>query len=482
MLRKACAAVPACLFVMFVSGVAHAQGQPSPQEMMATAHRLAEEGKEYILNLSGGEQGGVYVFYNNPRPFCYTYVIPGGGWVKAQAESAWHSQDRKRFAGVVFRRSQELKDFDGETLVQRAGSAIGRSYEKDLGQPLTGMKLAPFESVLQGTRKWTADPATRGDRRIVFPTKIIADFSPDGIAIVTIGGTADDDGLARRVLSSLKTTKNPECYFSALESGLKALNETKPPDASVRVGGVIEAPKRLKSVSPVYPEAARQARVSGTVVLDAFISSEGSVTKVIVLRGVPLLEEAAAEAVKQWVYAPTLVKGKPVPVIMPVTVNFTLRDQATASEVAAPEASASATYFNPTARWSVSYPTDWRVDDNNRAFVKIIKAGAIVGIFTGTGVAGKTLDEVADARLQAWEQRIGNVFLTVSRRPLTLSDDLPAIEVVHRIGTGVIGKSRKVIAVVEDRAFWIDEETNLDSWPAFERDFNRIIESFKVQK
>jgi len=102
------------------------------------------------------------------------------------------------------------------------------------------------------------------------------------------------------------------------------LPEAPPPVEAVRVGGNIKAPKQLKKVDPAYPDIARQARVQGVVILEATISPQGKVTDVKVLRGIPLLDQSAIEAVKQWVYTPTLLNGVPVPVIMTVTVNFKL--------------------------------------------------------------------------------------------------------------------------------------------------------------
>jgi len=97
-----------------------------------------------------------------------------------------------------------------------------------------------------------------------------------------------------------------------------------PPMQAVRVGGQIKEPKKLKNVQPVYPDIAKQARVQGVVVLECTISPQGKVVDVKVLRSLPLLDEAAVAAVKQWVYTPTLLNGVPVPVIMTVTVNFKL--------------------------------------------------------------------------------------------------------------------------------------------------------------
>ncbi|HVO12489.1 MAG TPA: energy transducer TonB [Vicinamibacteria bacterium] len=97
-----------------------------------------------------------------------------------------------------------------------------------------------------------------------------------------------------------------------------------PPQQAVRVGGQIKEPKKLKDVKPLYPDIAKQARVQGVVILECTISPAGRVSDVKVLRGIPLLDQAALEAVKQWVYTPTLLNGVPVAVIMTVTVNFKL--------------------------------------------------------------------------------------------------------------------------------------------------------------
>jgi protein TonB len=93
----------------------------------------------------------------------------------------------------------------------------------------------------------------------------------------------------------------------------------------VRVGGAIQAPKKVRNVDPAYPPIAQSARVQGVVILEATIGPDGRVQDVRVLRSIPLLDSAAIEAVRQWQYTPTLLNGVPVPVIMTVTVNFTLR-------------------------------------------------------------------------------------------------------------------------------------------------------------
>jgi protein TonB len=81
---------------------------------------------------------------------------------------------------------------------------------------------------------------------------------------------------------------------------------------------------KLHGPPPVYPAIAQQARVQGTVILEATIDVDGSVRDVKVLRSIPLLDQAAIDAVREWKYSPTILNGNPVPVIMTVTVTFTL--------------------------------------------------------------------------------------------------------------------------------------------------------------
>jgi periplasmic protein TonB len=97
------------------------------------------------------------------------------------------------------------------------------------------------------------------------------------------------------------------------------------PAAPVRAHTLLRPPVRLRNVAPVYPEMARMARVQGVVIIEAVISTTGDVVEARVLRSQPMLDQAAIDAVRQWKYTPSLLNGVPVPVIMTVTVTFTLQ-------------------------------------------------------------------------------------------------------------------------------------------------------------
>jgi protein TonB len=98
-----------------------------------------------------------------------------------------------------------------------------------------------------------------------------------------------------------------------------------PPRAPVRPGGAIQIPRRVVYVPPAYPEIARQTRIEGTVILEALLDETGSVRDVKVLRSIGMLDGAAIDAVSKWRYTPTRLNGVAVPIVLTVSVTFSLR-------------------------------------------------------------------------------------------------------------------------------------------------------------
>jgi len=92
----------------------------------------------------------------------------------------------------------------------------------------------------------------------------------------------------------------------------------------IRVGGNVQQAKLIRQPKPVYPPLARQARIQGTVRFNAIIGRDGTIQNLQLVTGHPLLVPSAQDAVKQWVYQPTLLNGEPVEVITIIDVNFTL--------------------------------------------------------------------------------------------------------------------------------------------------------------
>jgi len=92
----------------------------------------------------------------------------------------------------------------------------------------------------------------------------------------------------------------------------------------IRVGGNVQQARLIRQPKPVYPPLARQARIQGTVRFNAIIGKDGTIQNLQLVSGHPLLVPSAQDAVKQWVYQPTLLNGEPVEVITQIDVNFTL--------------------------------------------------------------------------------------------------------------------------------------------------------------
>lgn len=128
------------------------------------------------------------------------------------------------------------------------------------------------------------------------------------------GRTSDLETVLQRALTIVKTQREQQL-------GPVIPGST---DNPVRVGGDIKEPKKIKDVRPVYPADALAAKVQGVVIIEAIIDTNGNVADAKVLRSVAMLDQAAVDAVRQWRFSQTLLNGAPVPVLMTVTVNFTV--------------------------------------------------------------------------------------------------------------------------------------------------------------
>jgi len=92
----------------------------------------------------------------------------------------------------------------------------------------------------------------------------------------------------------------------------------------IRVGGNVVQANLIRGPKPTYPPLAKQARIQGVVKLNAVIGKDGTIQDLKAASGHPLLVPAALEAVRQWLYKPTLLNGEPVEVVTVIDVNFTL--------------------------------------------------------------------------------------------------------------------------------------------------------------
>lgn len=108
-------------------------------------------------------------------------------------------------------------------------------------------------------------------------------------------------------------------------SGPPAAPAPPAPSGPVRPGGNLQPPRRVAGAMPVYPAIAKAAHVQGTVVVEATIARDGTVKDARVVVSIPLLDEAALAAVRQWRYTPSTLNQQPVEVLLDVSVNFGLQ-------------------------------------------------------------------------------------------------------------------------------------------------------------
>jgi len=139
--------------------------------------------------------------------------------------------------------------------------------------------------------------------------------------IATKGG----EGNVEAALAEYKKALDRVEELEASTSKTSVKKKWSPDVAPIRVGDSIPAPRKLVDAAPEYPEVAKSARVQGAVILEAVIGADGKVQDVRVIKSIPLLDQAAIDTVKKWLFEPTIINGVAVPVITTVTVTFKLR-------------------------------------------------------------------------------------------------------------------------------------------------------------
>jgi len=194
--------------------------QPVWQQKMDESRRAAANGEVEVFSIGSGApwEPGTYVYNNSPRPFCYAYTIPGE-WVGVRNQpGVFRSKDGRSVAGVTVLPPRRLEGVEGATLVERARTYSVRQREREFRQPLANVELVPFESARPGTWQLKAAPLAVPDGRTMpFPMYVIVDISPHTVAEINVMGVGDHAQLARRIIESIKTTTEPQCYLGDLE-------------------------------------------------------------------------------------------------------------------------------------------------------------------------------------------------------------------------------------------------------------------------
>ena len=159
---------------------------------------------------------------------------------------------------------------------------------------------------------------------------VVASVSPAAAPVVAPQGVTRETGLENIVVPRGDVVDGLPVGLGAAITGVAAAPPPLPaidpaPRVPVPLHSGITAPLKVAHVAPIYPSLAREARIEGTVILEAVIDERGGVTSARILRGHPALDGAALDAVRQWTFTPARLNGEPIPVVMTVTVRFQLR-------------------------------------------------------------------------------------------------------------------------------------------------------------
>ena len=138
---------------------------------------------------------------------------------------------------------------------------------------------------------------------------------------------AVDAGVSNAPAGALQRLFDPAVRIAPPERRVAPPAVTQPaksPPAEPRRISALHPARLLHRVEPVYPALARAARISGTVELTGVIATDGRIRELRVVSGHPFLAQAALDAVRQWIYEPTVLNGESVEVAAPIRVQFIL--------------------------------------------------------------------------------------------------------------------------------------------------------------
>jgi TonB family protein len=309
-----------------IAKLQEARGATSEAEATLQSARAAFPSDSMVLDMLGS-------FYNRAGDFDRAVSIIED--LAAMDPSNPQGQHRVAvFYQEKVQKDQSLTPTDRLTYIQKGIDATDRA----LALKPDYVDAMIYKSILLRHRARVEDDPTRRTQ-VVAEADTLRDQAMElrkaqgGVAGGVAGGV--QEGVSGGVAGGVAVRR---VYDSSSPTGYRDIPPTPPPPppppgepmtvdgmVPVRIGGDIKPPRKVRDVRPAYPQEAMDAGVQGVVIIEATIDSTGLVRETRVLRSLPMLDEAAQAAVRQWEFTPTLLNGAPVPVIMTVTVNFTLQ-------------------------------------------------------------------------------------------------------------------------------------------------------------
>lgn len=318
-LLSACAILAVCGTAPISSQEEKAPPPTAPQETLQSvlerAYRLISEGKfkpareelEKAAALAGGPCGECLLGFS--------HVYAGEKKWDQAVDAVQQAIPLLKSPGLQARAYNQL----GVALVARGGpDALSKAEEAlrkgaDLGGAWGILTRYNLAEVLARQRKWA--------ETVEAARQYMKEAGPEGTAlkearVLLCGARAHQPEEAPAPAEEQTAEPSPS------ESG-DSLPEILAASPIMRVEGEVQRPEIIRQAKPEYPEKARRARTTGTVVVEAIIDEEGCVRDIRSLKDLPDgLTEAAMAAVRQWVFSPATLEGKPVKVYYVLTINF----------------------------------------------------------------------------------------------------------------------------------------------------------------
>ncbi|MDO8680542.1 MAG: energy transducer TonB [Acidobacteriota bacterium] len=226
-------------------------------------------------------------------------------------------------------------DPDAEEFVMELTQADGGVYVSAPAKTRVTVSPEPADWVVCRARVPIADaPGIKSSLRLLLrfrfasPLPQLVGDSWSAQELVVLGvqqrGGADSEVVIEAPLSTC--TKNRSEMVAPAEQKARQESAGNAGNVSEVCRGVkVTPPRKIKDVRPEYPQTAQSARIQGTVSVEATVDTSGNVTHARVVRSIPLLDQAALDAVRQWLFTPTYCGSVAVPVTMTVTVGFSLQ-------------------------------------------------------------------------------------------------------------------------------------------------------------
>jgi len=204
---------------------------------------------------------------------------------------------------------------EGTVIVEATTDIYGRVQKAKILSSVPELDQAAVDAI----RQWVYEPGIIDGRpgEVIFT--IAFQFRLDGKARVDVKSINPVHVILPKQIEMDKEKITPTDKTKGVVGGVVVRDE-----GPVRAVGDIKPPKLIKKVDPIYPKVAKEARIEGVVIVEMTTGIYGRVQNVKILRSIPLLDQAAIDAVYQWVYEPFVMDGKARGVIFTVTVIFKL--------------------------------------------------------------------------------------------------------------------------------------------------------------